>query len=640
MITFPSFIQFFLESSICLILFYLFYHWILSKTTFFQSNRGYLILAPILAILIPCIQISSVQTIQEYTPVPLEFIPQTIQEIQQTESVIYQNFEPVNASPTWQWIDLTIWIYGIIALFFLLKLVRNLWKIRKMIKGSKIKKQHNYIQVYNQKNKTPFSFFNYLFWNNTDENDSWILEHELVHIQQKHSIDIIFIEIIVALFWFHPVIYLFRKAIKMNHEFIADDWVNKKYREQKKYVQLILSNHEFHQTPLTSKFNSFIKNRIVMIYKTQTSRIHLLRYFLILPLFFLLMSVFSLGQQNQNSNRSFYNSELSFLKHKILAKKSHLQLQNKDINMDDRYQYVFRFKGDHILELQSQKADVSNTRPPIHVITFETAKKILSSKLSLFELNSATTHPFTMDIEIGKDNFDKNSKTIPNANLKIEIKKLNKKQPVYFFIKNIKSPNIDKTLNVNLAIIPKKSFIFNWGNYDFAPNQEVKMTAKEFKHYMGNISLGVKNAEYINEKIHFIKLEKTDKDGIRQIFDTKGHYVPRVYSDLDDEYPHVMNATAGDRYFFKNICLESPLVPCNYSFSVLIVENELARGLPKKEFKGKIMAYIIDGKNSNEEEFKKLKKEDIESFTVHNRWGEEVTLKEKGHLVIVIKTKK
>jgi len=166
------------------------------------------------------------------------------------------------------------------------------------------------------------------------------------------------------------------------------------------------------------------------------------------------------------------------------------------------------------------------------------------------------------------------------------------------------------------------------------------MTAKEFKYYMGNISLGAIDAIVKTPKVRFITLEKTDHKGIRQIFDTKGYYVPRVYSDLDNEYPQVMNATAGDRYFFKNICLESPLVACDYSFSVLIVENDLAKTFPVEKVKGKSIAYLLNGKKSSEEEFKNLKKEDIESITIHNRWGEEVTLNAKGYLIMIIKTKK
>ena len=639
MITIPPFFQFFVESSICLIGFYLFYHWFLKRTTFFQSNRAYLILAPLFAILIPCIQVSSVGTIQKHTPAPLEFIPQTIQEIQQTESIIYQNFQTVNSTVTWQWSDLLIGAYGIIAILFLLKLVHNLWSIKNMIQGSKRKKQKNYIQVFNQNNQSPFSFFNYLFWNGKEDHNTWILEHELVHINQKHSFDIIFIEVLVALFWFHPAIYFFRKSIKMNHEFISDNWVNRKYGEQKKYAQLILSNHEFYQNTLTSTFNSFIKNRIIMIYKTQTSRIHLLRYLLIFPLSFLLISVFSIGQHNKSSGLS-PESELLMLKIKLKAKKSYLQSENKNAKTDDRYQYVFKFASNNILELQIQRPDITNFRPPIHMITFESAKKVFSTDFFLFEFESGKTHPFTMDIEIGNDDFDKESKTITNADLKSEFEKLKKDQARYFYIKNIKSPNFEKTLNVNLAFLPKESLTFQWGNYEFKPNQEVKMTAKEFKHYMGHFSLTNSNDIYIDSRVGFLTLKKTDKDGIRQIFDTKGKTLPRVYSSLDDEYPHVMNATTGDRYFFKNICLESPLVPCNHSFSVLIIDNELSKVFPKEGIKKKNIAYIIDGKSSEEEDFKKLKQEEIKSITIHNRWGEEVTLKEKGHLIMVIKTKK
>jgi hypothetical protein len=102
---------------------------------------------------------------------------------------------------------------------------------------------------------TPQSFLNWIFLNKADyesgkiEKD--ILEHELTHIRQKHSLDVILIELLRIMFWFNPFIYGYRHSIMLNHEFLADEHVVTHVSEKKKYQETLL---EFATSETNAKF--------------------------------------------------------------------------------------------------------------------------------------------------------------------------------------------------------------------------------------------------------------------------------------------------------------------------------------------------------------------------------------------------
>ncbi|MFK7775622.1 MAG: M56 family metallopeptidase [Saprospiraceae bacterium] len=303
MISINSPIQYLFEVSCCLLAFYLFYHWVLRKETFFQFNRFYLLLTPLISLLIPSFQIGAIELVQQQAPQNLEFIPQAIQEFQQSEVIFYEKINTTSLFINLTWGDMIFGFYIFVVLLFLGKLLQNIWAARQLIQSNATAKMDHYTQVILPNIKTPFSFFHYLFWNGKMESDTELmLAHEQVHIRQRHSIDIMAMEILVAFFWFHPLVYLFRKASKITHEYLADQNVTQQSGKRKEYATLLLANVTQTSAPLTSTFNSFIKSRLDMIYKKRTSSNKLWKLITILPLVLALTLLFSCDQVNSLKN--------------------------------------------------------------------------------------------------------------------------------------------------------------------------------------------------------------------------------------------------------------------------------------------------------------------------------------------------
>jgi hypothetical protein len=128
-------------------------------------------------------------------------------------------------------------------------------------------------------NKTlPYSFFKYIFVNRSDyENgkiEKELIIHEQTHCLQYHSVDILIIELVKIVLWFNPILWLFRKAIQLNHEFLADNYVlstNNLSDYQNTLINLVFRNNS---TYLASNFNySLTKKRLIMMTKNKSKNI-------------------------------------------------------------------------------------------------------------------------------------------------------------------------------------------------------------------------------------------------------------------------------------------------------------------------------------------------------------------------------
>lgn len=146
---------------------------------------------------------------------------------------------------------------------------------------------------------TPHSFFGYIFIGSEDYRngniEKEILLHELAHVQQKHSLDILFVETLQILFWFNPFIFLYRKALLMNHEFLADEAVINKYTDISAY-QILLLETASKQTSsfITSQFNySITKKRLLMMTKTKSFRNALCKQIAVIPVLGIALFFFS-----------------------------------------------------------------------------------------------------------------------------------------------------------------------------------------------------------------------------------------------------------------------------------------------------------------------------------------------------------
>lgn len=229
----------------------------LQKEKMFRFNRFYLLTALIFSYAIPFVKINLPTISEQKDQLIFDEIP--------TQQLIQ------NANPTSQfdWINLIFLAYFLVSILLIIKLIISIRKIINL-KGIDINYQNQKVKLL-EKNLPPFSFWNKIYLNkNYFENgqiDNRIFQHEKTHVTQKHSLDILFLEILKVIFWFNPALYIYKKAMSDNHEFLADNSIILQNTDVKDYQRLILS--EMLQTQnisLTHQFNyNNTKKRFIMM---------------------------------------------------------------------------------------------------------------------------------------------------------------------------------------------------------------------------------------------------------------------------------------------------------------------------------------------------------------------------------------
>lgn len=265
-------------SSLLLTVYYVF----LQKEKMYGFNRFYLLFSLLFSYTVPFI------SIQSEAQKPVNRLQKTIEATQQVMDITPKQ-------ESFNWMNL-IWIlYGIVTLIFLIRTIISYLKI-KNLKGEKMIYQNQNIIITNE-NISPFSFWNtiYLGKNYLIDNkiDSRIFLHEKSHLEQKHSIDIIIVEIIKAFTWFNPSVYFYKKAMITNHEFLADESVLKNDFTIKDYQNLILeeiiSNQNYN---LTHTFNfKNTKKRFIMM-NTKKSKLADLKKVISIPVLMIAFGLF------------------------------------------------------------------------------------------------------------------------------------------------------------------------------------------------------------------------------------------------------------------------------------------------------------------------------------------------------------
>ncbi|WP_342457010.1 TonB family protein [Mucilaginibacter sp. SJ] len=272
--------QYLLLVNIYLVLFYGFYVLLLRKETFFQLNRLYLVSAALLSFMIPVIQANWVQNL---------FITQQVKYTLYSSPVLVYNFKPIEESPvSIGEVLLILYLAGIV--FLSGKLIWQLFKLKKVISQPV--------------SAVSYSFFKKVKLNADGEENAAIATHEDVHARQWHSADVLLIELVMIVNWFNPVVYFYRRAIKHIHEFIADRHAVEAGTDKADYAMLLLSQ-TFH-TPTNDLVNSFfnkslLKERIIMLQKSNSHRMALIKYGLSAPLFILMMILSSATINNSDT---------------------------------------------------------------------------------------------------------------------------------------------------------------------------------------------------------------------------------------------------------------------------------------------------------------------------------------------------
>ncbi|PQB07933.1 BlaR1 peptidase M56 [Polaribacter filamentus] len=272
-------INYILQVILFQVLFLAIYDFFLSKETFFTKNRWYLVVTSILSFLIPLIKVPSFQK-----AVPQEFMVYLPEIFLSPEKVIQKVIENKAFYESVNYVAILFWL-GVV-LFSMLFLIK-LGKIVNLIRKQEVVAYPEFTLILIPNQTKAFSFFNYIFLGKEikETNRGKIIQHELVHSKQKHSLDLLFFELLKIIMWFNPMIYFYQQRITLVHEYISDAIVAKSENKET-YINNLLSN--FFQVENISFINqfykqSFIKKRIMMMTKTQSKKMNQLKYLVLIP---------------------------------------------------------------------------------------------------------------------------------------------------------------------------------------------------------------------------------------------------------------------------------------------------------------------------------------------------------------------
>jgi len=257
------------------VLFLAVYDFFLSKETFFTTHRWYLLGTAIVSFVMPIIKIPSLQK-----AIPQEFVFSMPEMMLTPEKAIANTnwLESLNAIQIVFWCG--VFLFSILFIIKLIKVFQLIYKNERITKNS-------FTLVLLVHQSKAFSFFNYIFLGKEipKEKQEKIIEHELVHSQQKHSLDLLFFEFLRIVMWFNPMVYFYQKRITLLHEYISDAVVAKSTTKEK-YINTLLSDvFQVENISFVNQFykHSFIKKRIIMMTKTKSKQIKQLKYLLLVP---------------------------------------------------------------------------------------------------------------------------------------------------------------------------------------------------------------------------------------------------------------------------------------------------------------------------------------------------------------------
>ncbi|WP_338376960.1 M56 family metallopeptidase [uncultured Flavobacterium sp.] len=300
-------INFLLESTVSLIAFLAFYHLFLEREKMHQFNRFYLLFSIVISLIIPFISIEIIQEIENFpltTNLPILIDSGNNIPIKET----------TNYTPNLLWS-----LYIIISFVLLVRFLKNILYFKKTIQSNETVSYKNATLVLLNQKTIPHTFLNYIFINKesyknrTIENE--LYDHELTHVNQNHSYDILCIELLKIIFWFNPVLYFYKKAIQLNHEFIADEKVVKTHKNVSFYQSLLLNTNGNATYYLASNLNYLItKKRLIMMTKTTSKFSGFIKKAGIIPLLTLMIYFLCtdlVAQEKKQAESNFPHKELN-----------------------------------------------------------------------------------------------------------------------------------------------------------------------------------------------------------------------------------------------------------------------------------------------------------------------------------------
>lgn len=584
-----------LKASGLVLILFIFYYVFLKNETFFKSIRSYFIAGLLIVLTIPLIKI----------PIYVEAVSSQLNLIDYKELTTSDiAVQTINCT------QIISFIYLIGVVFFSIKFLIQLISLGNLVSKHQLTKQGNYYLAETTKNISPFSFFNIIIYNKSKfsiEELEQIINHEKVHVQQWHSIDTLLAHLLVITLWFNPFVWLYKKAVQQNLEFLADAQALEKANNHKLYQFTLLKTCGANYcTEITNNFyNSLIKKRIIMLHKKKSTSKNQWKYALLLPLLIAFLFAFNT---------------------KVVAQKKKL-VEIEDINNVKVELLINKNSTDEILKKESgifkKQFDIT--------LSFKGIKRNATNEITTIKIDAKGTdlrakfeNSGTEAIKPIKISFDNENNNLSIGNVskskKMELHEIHKMANKHYLKKN-------NSKETHYTVTTTYSDEENLNKKDTFYTKENKLIWHKNKD--NHIEVEVISEEGDNEHVWFHEKDKNKNIKVEVIELKEGeHKITVIQEGNEDEIKvneegenvFIIKSKEGNKEKHKIIIKGTSVFDSSESESPLI---------------------IFDGKEISDEELKKLdintveKMEVLKGKSATNKYGN----KAKGG-VILITTKK
>nr|WP_315142468.1 M56 family metallopeptidase [uncultured Flavobacterium sp.] len=467
-----------IKSSGLIGLFYLGYHLMLRKETFFTTNRWFLLAGLFTSVALPLVVITKIIWVAP-TPTAIDWsnVPMTTV----VEEKTFEDYLPILIGVS----------YGMGIAILLGKFAFDFYSLNTVLRGKLIQRQADFKFIDIAENVAPFSYFNTIVYNSSLYNPAElesILEHEKVHSDQNHTIDVLISRLFCVVFWFNPFIWLYKKAILQNLEFIADSEASKKISDKKAYqITLLKITTQENCVAITNHFyQSLIKKRIVMLNKNQSKKWNSWKYVLILPAlvgFILLFQIKTIAQEKKSPNETQTKGEIIITIDKNFSDeelKKQVELFKKEYNCDLIFSEIERNSDNEIIGItvnhnkniygnETYKQHSNNPINPFYI------KGDLSGKVSIVnvaknnkiedvekdvdsenDVVSITKEIFIDGAKVSKNDMDKLD---PNEIESMDVIKNPSKQEIRIVTKKFNRTLLENEIYINDKKVDKKELL-------------------------------------------------------------------------------------------------------------------------------------------------------------------------------------
>ncbi|MEL6650272.1 MAG: M56 family metallopeptidase [Bacteroidota bacterium] len=250
-------------------LLWLFYRYHLQEVRMFRFNRAYLLLALVVAYVAPLIPLHPAEVAEVQLALP---------DWNESQLILTESEATV---PSWDLMEVVILVSLMISAVLALRLGKNVYTLWRKSRLGRREAFGEAALIYLPQAVVPHSFGRYIYLSETEREqiEPSLLTHELAHVQQRHSWDLLFAELLIVASWFNPFLYLYRRSIRLNHEFLADEAVILQHNNRTTYPYLILQRASGQQPmALSSAFHyANLKQRFIMMQQGSSRTSILLR---------------------------------------------------------------------------------------------------------------------------------------------------------------------------------------------------------------------------------------------------------------------------------------------------------------------------------------------------------------------------